>query len=243
MRHRNIIRLFEVLETEEDILIVMEYASGGDMLQFMKKRRSVPEPEAKKIFRQIVNSVGHCHCRSVLHRDVKLDNLLIDSAGQIKLCDFGISRIITDPRATMHEQCGTPAYIAPEIMADKGYSGFKSDIWSMGILLFALVCGCLPFRANSIEDLKALIIEAKVKFPEQVAIEGGDRVDLVISPEYKDLVMKTLETCPEKRITIPEILCHPWMTGAQPTTKPPASKRDSTLVGNINLVVPEILFL
>jgi 5'-AMP-activated protein kinase catalytic alpha subunit len=118
MRHRNIIRLYEVLETKDDIFLVMEYASGGDLLSFMKRRRSLPEKEAKEIFRQVVNSVGHCHCRSVLHRDVKLDNILLDEAGKIKLCDFGISRIVSDHRAIMREQCGTPAYIAPEIMAD-----------------------------------------------------------------------------------------------------------------------------
>lgn len=93
---------------------------------------------------------------------MKLDNILLDEAGKIKLCDFGISRIVSNHRAIMREQCGTPAYIAPEIMADKGYCGFKSDIWSLGILLFALVCGSLPFRANSIEELKTVIIEAKV---------------------------------------------------------------------------------
>lgn len=172
MQHRNVIRLLETLETKADIFIVMEYASGGDLLSFMKKRRSVNEDEAKVIFRQVVNSVGHCHCRSVLHRDVKLDNILIDSSGRIKLCDFGISRIITDHREIIREQCGTPAYISPEIMLDKGYNGFKSDIWSLGIILFALVCGTLPFKATTIDLLKSAILLGLVNFPETVTRNG-----------------------------------------------------------------------
>ena len=184
MHHKNIIKLFEVLETKNEIYMVMEYAQGGDLLTFMKNRRSLQEPEARKIFRQIVNGLGHIHCRSVLHRDVKLDNILLDSNGTIKICDFGISRIIFDSTSLIFEQCGTPAYVSPEIMKDNGYSGFKSDVWSLGIILFALVCGQLPFKAASLLDLRDVIVKGKFVFPEKLSVEGGEKVTAIYSPEY-----------------------------------------------------------
>jgi serine/threonine protein kinase len=155
-----------------------------------------------------------------LHRDVKLDNILIDASGRIKLCDFGISRIITDYQEIIREQCGTPAYISPEIMLDKGYNGFKSDIWSLGIILFALVCGTLPFKANDIDLLKSAIVSGVVNFPEMVT-RNGEREILKLSNDYRDLVGKILVTDPQKRITIPEILSHPWMAGDRPLMMKP----------------------
>lgn len=120
VRHNNVIRLLEVFESPKHLLMVMEYAGGGDLLQYVKKRRRLDEEESKRIFRQVVNGLAHCHCRSVLHRDIKLDNILLDNDGEIKICDFGVSRVIQrNQRIT--EQCGTPAYIAPEIISDAGY--------------------------------------------------------------------------------------------------------------------------
>jgi 5'-AMP-activated protein kinase catalytic alpha subunit len=94
VRHTNVIRLLEVFESPKHLLMVMEYAGGGDLLQYVKKRRRLEEPEARRIFKQIVYGLAHCHCRSVLHRDIKLDNILLDSDGEIKICDFGVSRVI-----------------------------------------------------------------------------------------------------------------------------------------------------
>lgn len=211
MQHKNIIKLYEVLETKSEIYMVMEYAPGGDLLNFMKNRRSLPEAEARLIFKQIVNGVGHCHCRSVLHRDVKLDNILIDSQGNIKLCDFGISRVILDVKEPCFEQTGTPAYVAPEVMKETGYAGFKSDVWSLGVILFALVCGALPYRANTLPDLRNAIIKGTYKFPEMITQSTGNKKKAELSNQYKHLVGQLLETDPAKRITIPGILSHPWM--------------------------------
>jgi 5'-AMP-activated protein kinase, catalytic alpha subunit len=146
VRHSNVIRLLEVFESPKHLLMVMEYAGGGDLLQYVKKRKRLEESEAKSIFKQIIYGLAHCHCRSVLHRDIKLDNILLDNDGQIKLCDFGVSRVI-GKKQHITEQCGTPAYIAPEIISDVGYQGFAADIWSLGVLLYAMVCGTVPFKA------------------------------------------------------------------------------------------------
>ncbi len=121
IRHGNVIRLLEVFEGPKHVLIVMEYASAGDLLQYVKKEGRLPEKRAKMIFKQIVYGLSHIHSRHVLHRDIKLDNILIDSDSGIKICDFGVSKIINRAQ-NIKEQCGTPAYIAPEIISEKVFN-------------------------------------------------------------------------------------------------------------------------
>lgn len=117
IRHSCVIRLLEVFESPKHFLMVMEYAGGGDLLQYVKQRKRLDEETTKAIFKQIVYGLGHCHCRSVLHRDIKLDNVLMDGEGGVKLCDFGVSRMVKKHHI-IKEQCGTPAYLAPEIILD-----------------------------------------------------------------------------------------------------------------------------
>lgn len=138
IRHSCVVRLLEVFESERHFLMVMEYCKAGDLLQYVRKRKVLSEDPARAIFKQILYALGHCHCRSVLHRDVKLDNILLDGDGGIKLCDFGVSRLVKKG-STIQEQCGTPAYLSPEIIKDQGYQGFAADIWSLGVLLYAMV--------------------------------------------------------------------------------------------------------
>lgn len=147
----------------------------------------------------MVYGLGHCHCRSVLHRDVKLDNILMDGEGGIKLCDFGVSRLVKKNQI-IKEQCGTPAYLCPEIILDDGYEGFYADIWSLGVLLYAMVQGTVPFKANNIADLHKLILKGDFDFP----FKG-------VSEKVKDLVRQMLVLTPEKRISITEMLNHPWI--------------------------------
>ncbi len=117
IRHVNVIRLLEVFESPKQVLMVMEYAGGGDLLHYVRKKKCLSETEARPIFRQIVYGLAHIHSRNVLHRDIKLDNILLDGEGGIKICDFGVSKII-DKRKLINDQCGTPAYIAPEIITN-----------------------------------------------------------------------------------------------------------------------------
>jgi len=201
VRHSNVIRLLEVFESPKHLLMVMEYAGGGDLLQYVKKRKRLSEEEARRIFKQIVYGLAHCHCRSVLHRDIKLDNILLDKEGDIKICDFGVSRVIKKSQR-ITEQCGTPAYIAPEIISDKGYSGFGADVWSLGILLYAMVCGTVPFKGQNMKELHASISSGGFSFPSQV--------EPLLTPAVKDLICRMLTISPRERISIPEILSHPW---------------------------------
>ncbi len=197
-RHANVIRLLEVFEGPKHLFIVMEFAPGGDLLKYVKKKGRLSETEARRLMRQIVFGLGHIHSRGVLHRDIKLDNILLDADGSVKICDFGVSKIINKGEI-IKEQCGTPAYIAPEVISNEGYEGFYIDHWSLGVLLYAMLCGTIPFKAQNMRDLLKVIKSTPVTFP--VALSDG----------AKSLVRGLLTINPYERLSIPEILAHPWM--------------------------------
>lgn len=125
IKHINVIRLLEVFETATQVLMVMEYAGGGDLLHYVKSKKFLTEKVARPVFRQVVYGLAHIHSRNVLHRDIKLDNMLLDSDGAVKICDFGVSKII-DKNKTINDQCGTPAYIAPEIITNEVFFTFMT---------------------------------------------------------------------------------------------------------------------
>ena len=131
---------------------MIEICAGGDLLNYVRKRRQLKEEVAKSVFKQLINGIAYCHSKSILHRDIKLDNILLSSNGEVKICDFGVSKAVKRGEM-MTEQCGTPAYIAPEILADRGYEGFAVDIWSAGVVLYAMLYGVVPFRANNMSEL------------------------------------------------------------------------------------------
>lgn len=171
IKHSNVIRLLEVFESSKHLLMVMEYAGGGDLLRLIKRKGKLQESDAKFIFKQIAYGLAHIHCRSVIHRDIKLDNILLDCEKGVKICDFGVSKIIKKGQV-IQEQCGTPAYLAPEIIIDKGYEGFFVDVWSLGVLLFAMLCGTVPFKASNLEDLHKLILKGEFSFPNELTAEA-----------------------------------------------------------------------
>lgn len=198
IKHSNVIRLLEVFESSNHLLMVMEYAGGGDLLRLIKRRGSLEETDAKFIFKQIVYGLAHIHCRSVIHRDVKLDNILLDCEKGVKICDFGVSKLVKKGQR-VREQCGTPAYLAPEIISDEGYEGWFVDIWSLGVLLYAMLCGTVPFKAPNIEELHGLILKGDFDFSKD------------LTDQAKHLIKSMIHLVPVKRLTIPEILSHPWL--------------------------------
>jgi serine/threonine protein kinase len=141
-----VVRLLEVFENENYVFFVMEYAQRGDLLNYMKKFGVMPEFKAKNVFFDIILGLEYLHSRNIIHRDIKLDNILLSDKFRAKIADFGISRINPEGNV-LFEQCGTPAYLAPEIIKNEGYSGFATDIWSLGILLHTLLLGKVPFKA------------------------------------------------------------------------------------------------
>ena len=190
-------QIYDYFETDTHILIVMEYICG-DLLGFIRKRAKISEPTAKIIFKQIIKGLQYIHKKKIVHRDIKLDNVLIDLTNTVKICDFGVSRIL-QPGDVMYEHCGTPAYIAPEIFKDEGYEGFSCDVWSAGVTLYYMLAGAQPFKANKIEDLKEIILKGEYE-----PIED-------ISEEANDLINGMLKLNPKDRLTIEEILKHPWL--------------------------------
>ena len=190
-------QIYDYFETDTHILIVMEYICG-DLLGFMRKRSKITESTAKIIFKQIIKGLQYIHKKKIVHRDIKLDNVLIDLTNTVKICDFGVSRIL-QPGDTMYEHCGTPAYIAPEIFKNEGYEGYSCDIWSAGVTLYYMLAGVQPFKGGKIEELKEIIMKGEY---EQIKD---------ISNEANDLINKMLKLNPKERITIEEILKHPWL--------------------------------
>jgi serine/threonine protein kinase len=153
------------------------------------------------MFIQIAVAVRYCHKNSIIHRDIKLDNVLLDDDDVCKLCDFGVSRTLS-PHKIVQEQCGTPAYLAPEIVKDEGYSGFKADVWSLGVLLYVLVSGVMPFRASTVTELNKCILKGDFSF-----VSGVN-----LSPEIKDLICKMLTVDVDQRIDSSQVLSHKWFS-------------------------------
>ena len=222
LRHSSIVKILETLETEKYIFIIMEHIAGGDLLSFIKKRTKLTEKTSKIIFKQLIKSIKYLHMHNIVHRDIKLDNILIDLNSSIKLCDFGISRRIKKGEL-LKDQCGTPAYIAPEILSNEPYEGYPVDLWSSGVVLYAMLTGLLPFKANCLRELHELII--KGQYPEMVGV----------SEDVKNLVRGLLEVNPKKRLTADAVLEHPWLISSDETKGSLFTKAEIVLLSKANV--------
>ena len=201
IRNKFITQILDHFETSTHIFIVMEYICE-DLLNYISKRSQIPDVTAKLIFRQLIEGIQYIHSNSIVHRDIKLDNILIDLSNTVKICDFGVSKKIK-PNDIMYDHCGTPAYIAPEIIMNKGYKGFACDIWSAGVTLYYMLSGTQPFKESNISKLQANILEKKLS-----PIEG-------VNEEANHLIKRMSLRNPNHRITIEEILCYPWLIGVK----------------------------
>ncbi|CAI0476023.1 unnamed protein product [Linum tenue] len=199
VRHPNIVHLFEVMATKAKIYFVMEYVRGGELFNKVAKGR-LKEDVARRYFQQLVSAVAFCHARGVFHRDLKPENLLLDENGNLKVSDFGLSAVADQIRqdGLFHTFCGTPAYVAPEVLARKGYDAAKVDIWSCGVILFVLMAGYLPFH-----DQNIMLMYKKI-------YKGDFRCPRWFSPELAKLLTKLLDTNPATRITITEVMENRW---------------------------------
>ena len=197
LRHPFITQILDSFETEKHIFIVMEYVCG-DLLGFIRKRGKLSESTTKVIFKQIIEGLKYIHKKKIVHRDIKLDNILIDLTNTVKICDFGVSKKI-NKGDIMYDHCGTPSYIATEIFKNRGYEGYSCDVWSAGVALYYMLSGVQPFCADSMKDLEKIILEGKYDKIEDVSDEANDLIDKMIQLE------------PKKRLTEDEILNHPWI--------------------------------
>ncbi|OIV95241.1 hypothetical protein TanjilG_21631 [Lupinus angustifolius] len=199
VRHPNIVQLFEVMATKAKIYFVMEYVRGGELFNKVAKGR-LKEEVARKYFQQLVSAVEFCHARGVYHRDLKPENLLLDENGNLKVSDFGLSAVSDQMRqdGLFHTFCGTPAYVAPEVLGRKGYDGAKVDLWSCGVVLFVLMAGYLPFHDQNVMAMYKKIYKGEFRCPRW------------FSPDLSRLLTRLLDIKPETRIVIPEIMENRW---------------------------------
>ncbi|XP_010247984.1 PREDICTED: CBL-interacting serine/threonine-protein kinase 12-like [Nelumbo nucifera] len=199
VRHPYIVQLYEVMATKTKIYFVMEFVKGGELFKKVAKGR-LKEEVARKYFQQLISAVGFCHARGVFHRDLKPENLLLDENGDLKVSDFGLSAVSDQMShdGLFHTFCGTPAYVAPEVLARKGYDGSKVDIWSCGVILFVLMAGCLPFHDQNIMAMYKKIYRGEFRCPRW------------FNHELTHLLTRLLDRNPVTRITIPEIMENHW---------------------------------
>ncbi|KAK7349710.1 hypothetical protein VNO77_07309 [Canavalia gladiata] len=200
LRHPHTVKLFEVLATKTKIYFVMEFAAGGELFQVVAANGRLTEDLSRRYFRQLISALKYCHSRGVYHRDLKLDNLLVDENMNLKVSDFGLSALKnqTRPDGMLHTVCGTPAYVAPEILAKKGYDGASVDIWSCGVVLFVMNAGYLPFN-----DYNITILYRKI-------YRGYFRSPRWMSSDLRNLVSRLLDRNPKTRITLDEVMQDPW---------------------------------
>eukprot|EP00884_Botryococcus_braunii_P009519 jgi/Botrbrau1/18569/Bobra.0367s0014.3 len=200
--HPHIVRLYELIETDQRWYAVMEYGEKGELFDYLQTGK-LEESEARRLFQQLISAVEYCHTNKVVHRDLKPENILLDRNLNLKVADFGLSNHIRDGQF-LKTSCGSANYAAPEVICGKLYSGPEVDVWSCGVILYAMLANCLPFDNANISELFRSIQTASYRVPDHM------------SSGVQDLVVRMLTVDPVKRITIDEIKQHPWYREAIP---------------------------
>ncbi|XP_055721023.1 MAP/microtubule affinity-regulating kinase 3-like isoform X2 [Salvelinus fontinalis] len=198
LNHPNIVKLFEVIETERTLYLVMEYASRGEVFDYLVAHGRMKEKEARAKFRQIVSAVQYCHQKHIVHRDLKAENLLLDADMNIKIADFGFSNEFTMGNK-LDTFCGSPPYAAPELFQGKKYDGPEVDVWSLGVILYTLVSGSLPFDGQNLKELRERVLRGKYRIP------------FYMSTDCENLLKRFLVLNPAKRGTLEQIMKDRWI--------------------------------
>ncbi|KAL8729812.1 MAG: hypothetical protein Q9181_004870 [Wetmoreana brouardii] len=199
LNHPYICAMRDVVRTNYHWYMLFEYVNGGQMLDYIISHGRLKEKQARKFGRQIASALDYCHRNSIVHRDLKIENILISKTGDIKIIDFGLSNLFS-PRAQLKTFCGSLYFAAPELLQAKQYTGPEVDVWSFGIVLYVLVCGKVPFDDQSMPQLHAKIKKGVVDYPTW------------LSNECRNLISRMLVTDPKQRASLVEILNHPWIT-------------------------------
>ncbi|KAK4473368.1 hypothetical protein MN116_004526 [Schistosoma mekongi] len=220
LNHPNIVRLYEVIESERHVYLVMEYAENGEVFDHLVAHGRMKEREARAAFRQIVSAVEYCHQKKIVHRDLKAENLLFDGYFNIKLADFGFSNLF-DGAKKLDTFCGSPPYAAPELFQGRKYDGPEVDVWSLGVILYTLVSGSLPFDAQHLKDLQERVLRGKYRVP------------FYMSTDCEALLRKLLVLNPSKRITLRNVMSDKWLNIGyednvlKPYVEPPPDNNDA----------------
>ena len=196
VKHKHIVQLYDVLQTPRHIFIIMEYCEGKDLLDYILTKSKLSEEESLKYFHQLINALFYLHSQNIAHRDIKIDNMLLDRNRDLKLVDFGLSTKYPDDNL-LDQPCGTVVYAAPEVLQGREYHGMLADVWSSGIVLYGMLSGYLPFGEQDDEINRMNIIAGKITYPSY------------FSPCVKDLLMHMLDLDPMTRYTLQEVRSHP----------------------------------
>uniref|UniRef100_A0A8C5EIK4 MAP/microtubule affinity-regulating kinase 3 n=1 Tax=Gouania willdenowi TaxID=441366 RepID=A0A8C5EIK4_GOUWI len=198
LNHPNIVQLFEVIETDKTLYLIMEYASGGEVFDYLVSHGRMKEVEARAKFRQIVSAVHYCHTKNIVHRDLKAENLLLDADANIKIADFGFSNEFTLGNK-LDTFCGSPPYAAPELFQGKKYDGPEVDVWSLGVILYTLVSGSLPFDGQNLKELRERVLRGKYRVP------------FYMSTDCEGILRRFLVLNPSKRCTLEQVMKDKWI--------------------------------
>ncbi|OVA16646.1 Protein kinase domain [Macleaya cordata] len=200
LKHPNVVRLHEVLASKTKIYMVLEYVAGGELFDRIALKGRLSDADGRKLFQQLIDGVSYCHDRGVYHRDLKPENVLVDAKGNLKISDFGLSALPQHFRddGLLHTTCGSPNYVAPEILANRGYDGATSDIWSCGVILYVILTGYLPFDDRNLAVLYQKIFKGETQMPKW------------LSPGARNMLRRILDPNPNTRITVAEIKEHEW---------------------------------
>ncbi|CAG2101057.1 unnamed protein product [Medioppia subpectinata] len=205
--HRHILRLYQVMQSERHLMLVTEFCAGGEIFDQLVANGRMTEPQARDYFRQIVDAVDFLHAQGIVHRDLKAENLLLSADLKVvKLADFGFSNYFSRD-ALLSTWCGSPPYAAPELFEGRHYCGPKADIWSLGVVLYVLVCGALPFDGHTLQSLKTRVLNGKFRIP------------YFMSTDCEHLIRHMLVTEPEKRLSLQQIKVHKWLRATDATTE------------------------
>ncbi|XP_046655351.1 5'-AMP-activated protein kinase catalytic subunit alpha-2-like [Daphnia pulicaria] len=216
-RHPHIIKLYQVISTPTDIFMIMEYVSGGELFDYIVKHGKLKEHEARRFFQQIISGVDYCHRHMVVHRDLKPENLLLDSNLHVKIADFGLSNMMMDGEF-LRTSCGSPNYAAPEVISGKLYAGPEVDVWSCGVILYALLCGTLPFDDEHVPTLFRKIKSGVFPIPDY------------LNKSVVNLLCHMLQVDPMKRATIDDVKKHEWFAKECPAYLFPSPVEQDTSV-------------
>lgn len=230
LRHPNVVRLHEVLASKTKIFMVLEYVDGGELFDRIACKGKLSEAEGRRLFQQLVDGVSYCHSRGVFHRDLKLENVLIDAKGNVKISDFGLSALPQDLRGDglLHTTCGSPNYVAPEILSNRGYDGTTSDIWSCGVILYVILTGYLPF-----DDRNLAVLYQKI-------FKGDAQIPSWLSPGAQNLIRRILDPNPCTRITMDEIKMDRWFKQGYASAVPNEDEEENFYLDDAVISIHEL---
>ncbi|CAL5199074.1 unnamed protein product [Lathyrus oleraceus] len=230
LRHPNVVKLYEVLASKTKICMVLEYVTGQELFHKIASKGKLNETEGRKLFQQLIDGVSYCHSRGVFHRDIKLENVLVDAKGNLKITDFGLSALPQQFRedGLLHTTCGSPNYVAPEILANRGYNGASSDVWSCGVILYVLLTGYLPF-----DDRNLAVLYQKVS-------KGDCQMPKWLSYGARNIIKRILDPNPETRITMAGIREDLWFKEGYKQADPDDDEDEDVYVDNRAFSINEL---